>query len=126
MTTITTGPDGEALFDGMSVQELIAWHQDFAARLANFCIPGYGHIPLLTAAALRHLSALNEWQPIETAPRDGNNILLFWCGVVRMGFWLDNSKTMQAWDGWVPADRKSFRDNPTHWRPLPAPPGGEK
>lgn len=49
------------------------------------------------------------WQPIATAPKDGENVLL-WCGGPEpvIGFW--NRR-----DGWGD-------DFPTHWMPLPAPP----
>lgn len=74
------------------------------------------------------LERVDEWMPIETAPRDGTPLLLYrpW-----------DDKTMDAgypgpiWHsaGWgksaFPGD--TFRGEatygkPTHWRPLPAPP----
>lgn len=67
------------------------------------------------------------WQPIETAPRDGTKIDLWFAGawnermpgfVWRPGvdFWHNDST------------HQSYNDDPniiTHWRPLPAGPGGE-
>lgn len=71
---------------------------------------------------------MSEWQPIETAPRDGSEILLwvgrawngrlpfvgsYWFGNETKGFWMNEFYN----GGQVP----NFA--PTHWRPLPAPPG---
>ena len=54
------------------------------------------------------------WQPIETAPKDGEHILL---GIhlerlvyAQSSFWLSGK-----WAGW------DYR-KPTHWMPLPNPP----
>lgn len=67
---------------------------------------------------------MSEWQPIETAPRDGQSVL---CYVD-----LDNMYRIITlrWD--VPSDGNeakwrtdvhSFVDfEPTHWMPLPEPP----
>lgn len=72
-----------------------------------------------------------DWQPIETAPKDG------------VGNWIliatSNRVTPAYWDCWAILDKPtwvtySYRgervaaemDNPTHWMPLPAPPKAEK
>jgi hypothetical protein len=72
---------------------------------------------------------MTEWQPIETAPRDGTSVLLFatqnphdmvdYKGAqVLSGYWcqLDEAwcSTGSTWTG-------PFYD-PTHWMPLPEPP----
>jgi hypothetical protein len=66
-----------------------------------------------------------EWQPIETAPRDGAELLLcaadplvvgrFYRGV---GQWADANPAFRSKAGWFWA----FGIRPTHWMPLPAPP----
>lgn len=59
-----------------------------------------------------------EWQPIETAPKDGRVILAWWSE--------EYMETIRYHDGeWVWShDYDSWNDNfkPTHWMPRPAPP----
>ncbi len=69
-----------------------------------------------------------DWQPIETAPRDGTEILLWapdyshragigaWCDVI--GAWSADIGSME--DG--VAVFEGDCDGPSHWMPLPAPP----
>lgn len=65
-----------------------------------------------------------EWRPIETAPKDGTEVLVFepsregvqaWLG----SGWFDNSL------GWLDNARSSLHLNPTHWMPLPESPASE-
>jgi hypothetical protein len=76
---------------------------------------------------------MSEWQPIETAPQDGEPILI-WKPAERMvgeymmaAYWHDDA------DGFVPVGgiyKQGYRSSvtgtdqgyPTHWMPLPAPP----
>jgi hypothetical protein len=62
-----------------------------------------------------------EWQPIETAPKDGQRVLTF-----RSGFaesmavaWFNNSGFGLAC--WVPVNGAAWPE-PTHWMQLPEPP----
>lgn len=67
--------------------------------------------------------ASNGWQPIETAPRDGTHILL----LDEVSGWIGSGNVSPVnrsyWGEW---DQKGygamFPHQPTHWRPLPAPP----
>jgi hypothetical protein len=72
-----------------------------------------------------------EWQPIETAPKDGTPILVWRkAGIVWLAYWNDSflhvqsDQHMPAWvvfdceDPWFSETYQS----PTHWQPLPEPP----
>ena len=71
---------------------------------------------------------MSEWQPIETAPKDGEEVLLWlgapWCRVEK-ALWFN------PWKAWVTeapgdgADTERYGIGslvPTHWMPLPQPP----
>ena len=67
---------------------------------------------------------MNGWQPIETAPKDGTEILIRskW-GNIRHVRW-----NPDLWQGcWSPPDDELLAINPhfgmqPHWMPLPEPP----
>jgi len=121
MTTITHGPDGQTRFDGMTVGELIAHLTNQSAHLMRVDLGAFTVDLDRAAAALRHLS---EWQPIETAPRDGTEVDL-WKGKHRLpnchfhcGEWLWwNTTSVDDEPSWLKVK------DPTHWRPLPPGPG---
>ena len=72
-----------------------------------------------------------DWQPIETAPRDGSKVLL----------WLPDPRTLDpviigrwSFDSWWTHDDRWMNDHsdesefdiaPTYWQPLPEPPHAE-
>lgn len=59
------------------------------------------------------------WQPIETAPKDGEGIIAWGPPFQRSGemFW-DNDIRRWVLPGLIPPPQ----NQPTHWRPLPEPP----
>ena len=62
---------------------------------------------------------MSEWQPIETAPQDGTQILVFGhdtfaVAEFRNGEWRDMGDI--GWGGFY------AEVMPTHWMPLPEPP----
>ena len=65
-----------------------------------------------------------DWQPIETAPRDGTRVLLvsrFDHARVMLGFWSpdDDPEVSNGWE----TDTEWWPDQDfTHWAPLPSPP----
>ena len=68
---------------------------------------------------------MSEWQPIETAPKDGTACLVTYDGIVVPARWRLSriSKNLFGWhlDNWSDLDIE-FAMNPTHWMPLPEPP----
>jgi len=74
---------------------------------------------------IRKLKKLTEWQPIETAPKDGTMIDLL-CSGTRIAdcYYEDCKITNKTWHycyfDWE--QETVFCSNPTHWMPLPKPP----
>ena len=82
---------------------------------------------------------MSDWQPIETAPRDGTRVML-WRGFADLGKWSemviaewhhgawcwpDPGKNPTTHGEWTDCDLiEGYEDakKPTHWMPLPAPP----
>jgi hypothetical protein len=58
------------------------------------------------------------WQPIETAPKDGTEVLvLIRAKVIRLGWYFVRSSRTAGW-----CDENGKAITPTHWMSLPAPP----
>jgi hypothetical protein len=77
-------------------------------------------------AALEEAAA---WQPIETAPKDAESLLLAEEDYVTTGFWHDGSECYghRGGAGWFSEDDRcslltARNIHPTHWKPLPAAP----
>jgi len=71
----------------------------------------------------------NEWQSIETAPKDGSEILLGTPDDVFAGFYHDGSQNYWHFAGWYAemARGNLLTTKPcrvTHWMPLPEVPDG--
>jgi hypothetical protein len=69
---------------------------------------------------------MSDWQPIETAPKDGTYMLLMSRSGVVIGLW-DAHEDREF--GTVPAwrdDGEGYELHPTHWMPLPDPPKESK
>ena len=100
----------------MSDRDVIAW----ARRSADIWEQKHGAAAGIVAQ-YRRLADLAEkgaedWQPIASAPRD-TRIILGAEGHIFTG---------EVTSGIGPVDDDGRRQNATHWRPLPAPPGGER
>lgn len=69
---------------------------------------------------------MSEWQPIETAPKDGTSILVWRRNQVLVAHWdIDKyAKTPRpywgAFDVWNKTSNRLTP--PTHWMPMPRPP----
>jgi hypothetical protein len=61
---------------------------------------------------------MTRWQPIETAPRDGTEILAWQADESGLhqpsGYY-----TLVRWDGRGFSDAESYGSGSTHWMPLP-------
>jgi len=83
---------------------------------------------------------MSEWQPIETAPKDGTTVLLGYYNrsgkwrTVR-GCWYSDAQIAEDWEephdgeaGWYETAENAddtpncWNCSPTHWMPLPTPP----
>lgn len=63
---------------------------------------------------------MSEWQPIETAPQDGTEVLLHCAeGDINVAYW-DGTWWADTIEGGDVTRRGS--GEPTHWMPLPEPP----
>ena len=65
---------------------------------------------------------MSEWQPIETAPKDGTKIIVFdhYDGVV-IARW--RMRWPESGYEWIEATGEEYENyRPTHWMPLPEPP----
>lgn len=66
---------------------------------------------------------MTEWQPIETAPKDGTTVDL-WC-VAGFGA-AERAPGMEyrdgSWEHELAGDELNEGWTPAHWRPLPPPP----
>ena len=67
-----------------------------------------------------------EWQPIETAPKDGAEILITDGQTVAVVSWNEYAAELYDGIGWTDMGEMGWGGmvgaEPTHWMPLPAPP----
>lgn len=98
------------------------------SRFGSMTLYGRGSVHLILEQLKSYVKEgetsmeVTGWQPIETAPKDDTNVLLWW------PFWVKNRPTI-GWFGhrgiqqWVcPEACEGDGDPPTHWMPLPVPP----
>ena len=76
---------------------------------------------------------MSEWQSIETAPKDGEPVLIWKPDERMVGEYMMAAYWCDVQDGFVPVGgyhKQGYRSTvtetdqgyPTHWMPLPAPP----
>lgn len=64
---------------------------------------------------------MSEWRPIETAPRDGTEILGAWRYGNRSQWFIEPVEYSEWTEGWsISWDHDDV--NPSHWMPMPDPP----
>ena len=104
-----------------------ARHISTQAEAIRYALPRYvklaevlGDESLL--AALRRASPETGWQPMETAPKDGTQLLLWINGIEprpRIGYWSERGSDT----GWYGLQSQHFIGViVTHWQPLPPAP----
>ena len=88
---------------------------------AGLCDDECRDITCNVMAALGDDDAFPTWQPIETAPKDWSDILIWSQDGICVGFW------DESLEDWVSDLRKGQQwvYGATHWMPLPAPPKGD-
>jgi hypothetical protein len=77
---------------------------------------------------------MSEWQPIETAPKDGAEVLVYLCqadvDLVRLAYWMPNCDWTRSrpdlWpEGWWSQSscvgQELLQWEPTHWAPFNKP-----
>ncbi len=78
---------------------------------------------------MAHEKSVTDWQPIETAPRDGADILLlrlsegnglFWVGSHTLHEYFRNGVRESGHESWGYPGMNSLDVKPTHWMPLPS------
>lgn len=81
-----------------------------------------GHLDSLAALLSRvALEARPKWWPIETAPKDGTDIMLYTDRKLRRVGFFDEARD-GVWSLW-PGREQCW---PTEWQPLPPPPGDDR
>jgi len=81
------------------------------------------------ASEITRLRSLTEWRPIETAPKNEAEVLLFWPfitqdGYATNGFWDDPGPGVEP--HWYSPTVNGGATQPTHWLPLPPAPEVKK
>lgn len=72
-------------------------------------------------AEVEVLRKRREWLPIESAPREGERILLLSKHGVRSGAWLGSKWEYDSWNSDGCGCCSEDDEPPTHWMPLPEP-----
>ena len=63
---------------------------------------------------------LEQWQPIDTAPKDGTNIFVY-CGPNNDPMWAVAYWADEVWNVWFEDESDFGTDWPEYWMPLPPP-----
>jgi len=125
MTERLSDKEIEGLIALLEEADAASWHDEDA-------IAALGDDVAIAARALRQLMAERRWRPIEEAPKDGREVLLYlgepWSKI-------EKARWYEPWQNWqaegIPADpvREEIHGIgsaiPTHFMELPASPKGE-
>jgi len=95
------------------------WDKNEAQFSADAC-----HMSEYHMASVAFLAGTPQWQPIETAPRNGASILVRCVGAVEsfvvVAWDKKGSKWVRSWT--LANDNVQQPKHPTHWMPLPEAP----
>ena len=98
-----------------------AFNADLPTQLYHLC---FGVDRVLSALKTAVPQEPVAWQPIETAPKDGSRVLLWWDGAVREGWCAGAGKSRDGGDWWRSHSPNVCAGRPTQWMPLPPAPEG--
>lgn len=77
----------------------------------------------LSAAPAEQIASVQQWQPIESAPKDGTEVWAFNGEQGRMHWIEGEGYALWAWADELLSDVDPFPSQPTHFMPLPPNPG---
>lgn len=110
-----------------------SWDSNHSCGVLRYGCCGGGHDidreELARAIASALAAAAPQWQPIETAPKDGSRILVVWGRTVRLVHWHEaEGPRGSRFANWLPDDKGAVLalEKPTHWMPLPSLPPQEE
>lgn len=113
-----------------SYARIVAELRDYERHMHARARPNDGNLICVLADRLEKLSAasvqVTDWQPIESAPKDGTRVLVVSmpCVTVMGAFFGSPRQGRYGHSAWVTDE--SVRPFPaTHWMPLPPAPQGE-
>lgn len=117
---LTEGP--RTIFNGGSCALCKAeWYEPFDSNEwhSDTCLAA------LSESSLPAAEGQSGWQPIETAPIDGERLILGWDDSASLPMHAEMGRFRSGTgkgSGWCNTYGHSFSGMPTHWMPLPAPP----
>ena len=111
--------------------DIVTMLRDVGYHLSDTGQQAYGSMMQQAAAEIERLRtelAKHQWRTMESAPRDGTSILAVICGrhpgtgrpfIPEVVSYNENG----YWDNCMWVDDGTRQYDPTHWQPLPSPPG---
>jgi hypothetical protein len=111
----------EAMHDPSGMTYVDTDTDDYSSVAIDGCVDLAHVTEAAIAAAMPHLVG---WRPIDTAPKDGTKVLLWW------PHWSEipmvGECRYQKWRANDAIEDSSTTIGPTHWQPLPPPPAGSE
>lgn len=113
---------------GPTREQVVAWMKSISGKTTSsddkygVLFGESGLLKITTLAYAAGQASKQEWQPIETAPRDGTAVFVSLIGSdIPHPARFENGEWRMTWDRYALSDW----DGPTHWMPLPAAPSQE-